>query len=399
MIGALFRRSSIYFGGLVANKFVFFIYYILLARYFLPDSFGVILLWSMLIQITTVIADWGINQWYQREVHKRDRSEVLTQLFSFRITTLVFSIVLATIILPFTNFFSPKLTLLFIVSLIPDAIISFTDGYYLEKKQGLIVTLKQTSKILILTLIFLIKRDTFTLDNAFESYFISAAISAFWSFPYKELIMEKFAYYLKPQRLKKVLHEALPYTLLNLTSFTYARADSILIGGLVSSAALGLYGSAYRFLEGASLLPTALSHNMFSESAKSNITLSHLVKIEIVMILTGFATAFLFFFFSPFIITTVLGSAYEGAIIPMQIFSFVLFLFFINAPLNTAVLASKIVNKFTPLGIGNTVLNIGFNLIFIPTIGISGAAWAMFASEITGLIINIYFVKKVYDVM
>lgn len=110
----------------------------------------------------------------------------------------------------------------------------------------------------------------------------------------------------------------------------------------------------------------------------------------------GIIVSLMLFFASGFLITDLLGPAYNAAILPLKIFCLVLLLFFINSPLATVVQSSDFVSKFLPWGIGNTIANIVLNIIFIPVYGITAAAWIMFLTELTGLFINIYFVKKIY---
>ena len=58
--------------------------------------------------------------------------------------------------------------------------------------------------------------------------------------------------------------------------------------------------------------------------------------------------------------------------------------------------ASVSVEKFLQFGIANTVLNVVLNVTFIPQFGLLAAAYVMLTTEITGLLINVYFVRKVF---
>ena len=43
------------------------------------------------------------------------------------------------------------------------------------------------------------------------------------------------------------------------------------------------------------------------------------------------------------------------------------------------------------------VFNLALNIVFIPNYGIIAAAWIMAITEVTGFIINLIFVKKLYQ--
>jgi len=64
--------------------------------------------------------------------------------------------------------------------------------------------------------------------------------------------------------------------------------------------------------------------------------------------------------------------------------------------LSTVVQSSNYLKSFLPYGIINTVLNIILNLVLVTRYGIVSAAWVMLITEVTGLLINYYFIKKIY---
>jgi O-antigen/teichoic acid export membrane protein len=122
-----------------------------------------------------------------------------------------------------------------------------------------------------------------------------------------------------------------------------------------------------------------------------------LIKMTSVMCLMGIVIGIALFLFSRVLIVDILGQNYIAAISLLQIFSLVVVLFFTNAPLATVVQSSDLVRKFLPWGILNTILNLVLNFYFIPIYGVIAAAWIMLISETTGLLINLYFVSKVYE--
>ncbi len=394
MLTSLFKRSGIYFFGLILGKTLSVIVFILFARSLLPEKFGDFVLFVTLLQIVTFLADFGLNQWYQKQADQVDKNKLLSQIISARIVTLIVSLFLSLIFLFLTSSFSQFVSVLFLLCLIPEAFLSVVDGFYLEKQQPLRVALKTTSRMAILFLAYLYYQSLFNLDRALKWYFISSILTFMWYFPWnriKGFIFSSFA------EIVKTLRSSSSYAFLIFSSFLYARGDSLVIRYVLNSSALGIYGAAYRYLESLSLLPTALSHNLFPISArKEGIAFDQLKKILLVTFLSGLIISLLVYLFSPLLITGLLGNPYKEAIPVLKIFSFVLLLFFINAPLATVVQSSNYVNRFLPWGLLNTSLNIILNLMLVPMFGIIAAAWAMLLTEITGLLINIFFLIKIY---
>ena len=394
MLTNLFKRSGIYFSGLVASKIVTFIVYILLARHFFPEKFGEVVFFMTLLQTVTVAADFGLNQWYQKRADFENKKMLFLKITSARLFTLLISIVLSFIVLWQAAWFSMPVLLLFIIALVPEAFVSITDGYYLEKKQSLRVAIKGASKMIVVLLGFFLMSQSLDVTFIIIFYIFGSALTALWSFPWLKVSHSSFSL----NSVFKTLKESGAYATLILTSFAYARGDSLIIRIFLNNTALGLYGSAYRYLESLSLLPTALSHNLFPISAKrEGITWHHLKKMLAIVIPVGLITSIFLYATSDFLIIGILGEAYKSAVPVMQIFTVVLFLFFINAPLNTVVISSDHLHKFVPWGIANTILNLVLNILLIPFYGIIGAAVAMLVTELTGLLMNVYFVKKKFS--
>ncbi len=234
----------------------------------------------------------------------------------------------------------------------------------------------------------------FTFEIAIYLYFIASTITALWIFPWKALKG------IKPSSLKEILKTlkgSSSYAFLIATSFAYSRGDSLIVRYALNSSALGIYGAAYRYLEGISLLPTALSHNLFPISAKeSTLSSGHLVRITFIMLFLGLLSSICIYLLSGWLIVTIIGPAYVGAVQVMKIFAGVVLFFFLNAPLATVVQSSRLLKRFLPYGIFNTALNIGLNIVFVPVLGVVAAAWVMLITEITGFLINVYFARQVY---
>lgn len=394
MIRPLLKRSAFYFVGLSLSKALSIIVFILFARVLKAEGFGDLVLYATLGQIATFLGDFGLVQWYQKKAHVEERSLLFSKLIVSRIFTLIMSIILWLTFFTIVPTFSYFVVILFVLTLIPDSFTSVIDGYYFDKKQPLRVAFKKAIWMIVMLLGYFILGDKLRFESSVILYFIGGWTALLWYFPWGELKKIR----LKPATaVISTLHSSFPYAFLTLTSYAYARGDSIVVRYGLNSAALGIYGAAYRFLEGLSLIPTAIQHNLFPESAKEgNVSLKQVGKITLLMGIIGSSIAVFLYLYAEILIRLILGEAFIEAVPILQIFSLVVLLFFISSPLNTVILSSKRLNNFVPWGFGNTILNLALNILFVPVYGISAAAWVMFTTELTGLLINLYFVKQVY---
>ncbi len=394
MLKDLFKRSSVYFGLLTGSKFVSVAAFVIFARALLPQQFGTLVLYSTLGQIATFLGDFGLIQWYQKKAHTQDNDVLFSKLINARIFMLVVSLILVFIFFSATPTFSSQIVILFLLTMIPDAFFSVVDGVYFHAKKSFKVSAKVGVRMFLVLLGFFFYRKQASFELVAYLYFGATTLSLIWYFPWKLLKKVKFQSF---SEILSVLKSSFSYAFLVFTSYAYARGDSVVIGYSLGNTFLGLYGAAYRFLEGLSLLPTALSQNLFPIAAKEgSVSLKQVKKMTLIMFLFGLLVSLVLYLNSKFLILIVLGKAYLTAVPLLQIFSLVILLFFLSAPLNTIVLSSRLVSKFLPFGFANTMLNIVLNIVFVPMFGVLAAAWIMLLSETTGLLINLVFVKKIY---
>ncbi|PIV10015.1 hypothetical protein COS31_05110 [Candidatus Roizmanbacteria bacterium CG02_land_8_20_14_3_00_36_15] len=396
MIKSLFKHSTIYFSGLFVSKLLTTIVWILIARLFAPVIFGQVVLYLTFIQLATYFANFGLNQWYQKQIehHQYQRGLLLNKILNARLITLFLSLIILGFFLFFTKSFSLSASIFTLLTLIPDSFLAIGEGYYLEQKKGLRVALKSASMAVVIFIALPFIKQPFLFEKITVANLLAELVTVLWFYPWFEF--KNFCFVSFKQSLQ-VLRSSINYALLIFTSFFYARGDHLVINYSLGAKALGLYGAAYRYLEALSLIPTALSHNLFPISAKKQgVSRDSLVHIVGLMVVSGLIISIFLFFLSNFLVIKLIGPAYGEVIQPLKIFSVVLFLFFVNAPLSTVVQSSNYLKSFLPYGIINTVLNIILNLVLVTRYGIVSAAWVMLITEVTGLLINYYFIKKIY---
>lgn len=391
MIRSLFKHSSIYFAGLSFSKFLTVILFILLARYMGPAEFGGYIFFITVAQLITVFFDVGMIQWFQKEAHSRPANELVHTILPIRTSALAVSVAVTMIV---TYFFPTQSDVLLFIILIPDAYLSVLDGYYFHIRKSYMVALKTAVKTVVMIAGVLAFNKGLNFQTVAYLYLITSVINVLWYMPWGML---------KGLRLPgitaqlRVIRSSIKYAYLIFTSFAYARGDSFVVKGVLGDAALGMYGAAYRYLESLSLLPTAISHNLFPVSSKEGaVSKKQLKYIVFITTSIGVLAGAALCIGADALILLLVGPAYAPAIPVLRILSLVLILFFVSAPLSTVVQSSNLVGKFLPWGVANTIANIGLNLLLVPMLGIQGAAYSMLITEITGLIINAWFIRKIY---
>jgi len=379
--------------GLIISKLVNTLVILYLARLFSPHDFGQISYLLTLFTLTTLIGDFGLRQWYQKKIHLFREQSLFQQMLTARLISLILFMAILSVLLFFTQPFSFVVSLVLLLALIPEAFLSVTDVYYLTKKQPKKIAIKKILMSLSIGFSALVFRQHINLTILASTFLISDLFILGWYLPW--FLLKNW--YLSISQGLKSLKQSAGYALLITTSFAYARGDSLIIEYQLGNSALGIYSVAYRYLEGLSLLPSALAENLFHISAKKrNLDPSQLIKITLVMLLLGLCFSVILFVCANLITVTILGAAYLSSAQIVRILSLVLIFFFINSPLSTVVQSSDYLKAFLPWGIANTLLNLALNIILIPFLGIQAAAWTMLVTEVFGLMINLYFIKRIY---
>lgn len=394
MIRDLAKVSSKYFSGLLTSKVLSTFIVIFIARILAPSQFGQYTFFLTSIYIFAALAQVGLSLHYQKTFHSRNAQTLLNEIYQSQLVTLVIAIFVGSIIFISTQTFTPVILIIWILGFIFHTFGELSRGYYLAHKKPSKISFKQAleSAIMVIPIAYLGDSLNFFTSATWITigFFISMTILT----PWKQIHLKFVGF----EKIKKTISSSYVYGLLILTSLVYARGDQFAIKYILTDSALGYYSVAYRFLDALSMLPNAIAHNLFPLSAKKDaLSKEQLVKLTLYMGIIGLLISIPLFILSKFIIGLLFGSAYYPATVLLQIFAGVLFMLFINAPLSTIVQSSSLVKSFLPYGIANTLANIFLNVIFLPVYGIQAAALIMLVTEVSGCVINIKFVRKVYS--
>jgi len=394
MITSLFKRTISHFSGLVLGKILSTIVFIFVARNLQPERFGELMLFLTVIQLSTVLADFGLKQWFQKQ-----QSVQIEKAFSQTVAARIFVWFIASIcIAAFFSYFRPfslSISLIILAATIPEALNSIAEAYYLKLKQSFKVGLRTPSLMIVFLIAWTISGFSLSVPLLLLFWFLGSLVTMVWFFPFSKIDISLQKIINSVQTLKK----SGDYALLTTTALAYSRADQLTVQYFQGSFALGLYGAAYRYLDTLSLLPSAVTQNLFSDAAENGkVSHQQLKKITLISFGVGVLIASVMYLSADFLSVGLLGQDYRGATILVKIFSLVLLLFFVNAPLASIVQSSDYVRRFLPFGILNTVLNVVLNIIFVPLFGVIASAYIMIITEFTGMLINIYFVNKIYQI-
>ncbi len=182
-------------------------------------------------------------------------------------------------------------------------------------------------------------------------------------------------------RIKRLLADSWPLILSGLAVMIYMRIDQIMLGQMLGDQAVGVYSAAVRISEVWYFVPTAIISSVLpaiiaARKVDPGIYLARLQKLYDILFLVAISVAVPMSFLSGPAVALLFGDAFAGAgsILSIHIWSGV-FVFLGMASSQWLILEGhqKAILQRTLLG---AVVNIFANLIFIPSYGADGAAYA-----------------------
>ncbi len=197
--------------------------------------------------------------------------------------------------------------------------------------------------------------------------------------------------------IKPLLLQSCPYLLVALLALIYARVDLIIITYWLGEKATGHYSAAYRFLDAAGLFPAALAVTqtpIFARLDQDGANLRDRYKnIILSCSFLGGVTAISLLIAAKPLIYFLYGPAFAPASDVLRVLSLAAFFIFIHSA-NVSVAFS--INNGQAVAWWSLVtagINLCFNLLLIPTIGIVGAAWATVIGEAASFVLFYRFLQ------
>lgn len=380
----------------MVGKLLTAVFFIALARILLPERFGEVTYFITIIQLVNAIFDLGIRQFFQKKMVTDAHAWLFTQVTYLRLLLYILSfVVLAALTFIFRGSLPPLGWLS--LCLLAEALFSVADAHYLSIGKSIRLGQKLIARnVLIFGYLLLIYSSPafLSLNYFYLFYTVSIFIVLIFYFPYCQL---KFAELnIRSAKIKHLIKKTFNYGLMDSSSVIYSKGDGLVIQNVLGDAALGIYGGAYRFVDGLNLLPQALFHNLFSISSKKNaVSKQQLKKMVTIMGAIGALAGGALIALSNPLIIILIGESFSAAIPVLRIFGVMVFLFFLNSPLNILIQSSNLLKKYLPWIVSlvaiNLALTIGAILIFR---SIEMAAYVKIVTEIMTIVVNLHFIRK-----
>ncbi|OGE26158.1 hypothetical protein A3C26_01375 [Candidatus Daviesbacteria bacterium RIFCSPHIGHO2_02_FULL_39_12] len=393
----ILRQASWLALAQVIIRLIGFFYTIFLARNLAIAEFGLYSVALAYFSLISTISDFGFNRFLIREIAK-DHLRISGLVFNVTLLRLTLSSCLFGIFAVILYILDPdkfrvSVSLLMVLAVVPQAVALTLDGLFVALKR-----LQLSALSLVFLSIFTSLIGYFLVSSGFGPTGTAVA-----------LILGQLGYLLiiiliLPTQKINLLSEinfktireitlgSLPYGLLGILGMLYFRIDTILLSYIKGNFDTGIYSAAYKFLEAAVFIPSALSTALFPVVAK--LYLDDKSKIKSVyfksfkaMVLLGIVVAVGYLLVLPQIIQIFLPN-YLSSIEALRILALSLPFIFVHVPGAQILLSTdKYLKPIILLSILTLSFNVILNLLFIPKYGFIAASWITVASEVLSFLV------------
>jgi PST family polysaccharide transporter len=186
--------------------------------------------------------------------------------------------------------------------------------------------------------------------------------------------------------VRAALRESLPIWFAGLLSLLYFKIDTLFLQYIAGDAELGAYGAAYKFFEGAMIVPFVLMSVTFPRLARANRDSIAQRRLEwhlgVLLLVLGLVAGGVCFVGGAQLVRVVFGLGYGRAVASLRVLAFGLPLLYLNLGLTHFLVARDMGTVTTWLSLMMLVLIVALDVALIPRMSGPGAAWATVLSEL-----------------
>lgn len=199
--------------------------------------------------------------------------------------------------------------------------------------------------------------------------------------------------------IKGLVYKSLPFMLSIVAASVYMKIDQVMIRSMLGNSETGVYSVAVKLAEMWYFVPSLICASLFPaivNAKKISISLyySRVTSLIVLMMITSLFFVVPLFLASGYIVHSLYGSAYAGAIEPFRVYIWSSLSIFIMPALSAFITTENLGTKLLFSTVAGAIVNVLLNLVLIPVYGILGAAMATAVSyAIPALYLYLVFIK------
>ncbi|GIW65055.1 MAG: polysaccharide biosynthesis protein [Candidatus Parcubacteria bacterium] len=387
----------------VISKGLRLIIFLLVARNLGPTKFGIFEYLYSFIGVFFLVADFGISNILIREYQQReDKRKYLNNAFSLKLALSLGFALISIIFFPLSKK-SDNFLLYFLIVLFYflSHLESFFESYFLaiQKTEKRFIFNLTNSILIFLIIIFGLKiyQNVLIVVIAYLSGMFFGLVLAYLIF----LLETKQKLSLDFSLTKYYLTNGLALSLFGILGYVFFGMDKIFLAHFRTLDEVAYYSTASRIIGALMFLPSLfgasfypyLAQKAIEQNSKSRI-FKKFYKLIFLSLIAGFSLSIIIYFSSYWLILFLFGEKYLPAVDVLRFFIWILVFLFPVSLLDLILISYHKQWLDFVITLIPAMLNLILNFIFVPLMGMIGAALASILSQILNFVLS--FVVSVY---
>lgn len=389
-----FKNTGWLFIGQFFSLLVSFFIGAAIARYLGPANYGIYNYALSFVGLFSFIAPLGIDAILYRELisHPEKRDELMGTAFRLKLIGGLIAFLAASLSAYFleSSYLVKLIVLIFSSSFIFQAFnvsITFFNSRVESIKNVKVQTLAVLFSAALKIFVFVAQRGVIWLAIAalIESIVVSVGALYF----YRQSGWQLRSWTFSSPLAKKILSVSWLLMLSSAAAFIYQKVDQVMIGRFLGNEAVGLYAVAAKLSEIWYFIPGIICGSLFPaivNAKKTSVALyqDRLKRLYQLMLFLALLIAVPLALFSKPITVFVFGAEYGAAAPVLSIYAWSSIGLFLVTAINQALTSENRLRMIFSLNLIMMVVNVVLNYLFIPRLGLNGAAWATTISYLLG---------------
>lgn len=364
---------------------------IYIARHLGPQNYGQLSYAVSFVGLFGFIATIGIDSILYRELIKTPEksNELLGTGFLIRVSTGIIAALICSTLAFFLAADDVSKVLIFILSgtFIINAfqIINHTFQAKVQPKYPAIITLiiVVTLNILkILTLMF----DKGVIYLASILLLESILYALFYVYIYKSKLggfLSRWSY--DASIARTLIRDSLPLLFTTAFALIYSRIDQVFIKHMIDVSSVGIYDAAVRLAEVWYIIPSILVTTFFpaiinAKKTSEKLYFARIKKLAILLLTLALSISLVVSVLAPYIMRALYGEAFSSGTLVLQIYVWATVGIFLGTLVTNYLIAENYRGLLFVTSLIPMIMNVALNLLWIPSYGIAGAAYATLVS-------------------
>jgi len=359
-------------------------------RYLGPENYGTLSYAISFVGLFAFIASLGIDQVILRDLVKRpaDEAKILGSALTLKLAGSVIAITITIVSGLLINATGIELLLIALISLTQfggaSQIATYAFFARVESKYSAMITIA-VNIILAAAKLLIIYFDKGIIFFALV-LLLETILRAFFYFgTYQKVYGLLGKWYFDKETARTLLQSSWPLMLSTVSILIYSRIDQVMIRHYLDFTSVGMYDAAVRLADVWYIIPNIILGALFPAIINAQTVSPSLFRKRLFLcaaLLTGLNILIILptNLLAPFIIEMLFGSSFAGSASVLTIYIWSLIGFSLGQLVNTYLIAENYFYIYLYTSLATVLVNVGLNILLIPTYGITGAAIATLVS-------------------